>query len=119
MPGGEQRVNAAAGSDIECRIDPPPGRERVQEAGRGRVVGDVLRRVLVGPRVPVGRDEQLVDRDDPRLGDDLAADARKAGLAERLEAAGSECPFRVVPGRRELEEVRMSWADVEHSMTSA
>jgi hypothetical protein len=102
--GGEQRVHAAAGADVERRVDPPPGRERVQEAGGGGVVGDVLGRVLVGPRVAVCGDEQLVDGDDSRVGDDVASHAREGGLAERFEAAGAECALRVVPGCGELEE---------------
>ena len=76
----------------------------MEEARRRRVVRDVFRRVVPCARVAVRRDEQLVDRDDPCLRDDLGVDAGEAGLGEGVDRGPTERAHDRVGRRAELEE---------------
>ena len=99
----KQRVDAAAGADVERTRDARPGRERVAEAGRRRVDGDVVGRV-VALRVAVRCDQQPSDREDAHAGNDLLPENRKPGGLKPLDTATAERTDSLIRRDRALEE---------------
>ena len=77
-PRGEQRVDAAAGADVERAPAALPHGQHVARARGRRVARDVVRRIVGVAREAVGREQHVGDRDEARR----AARRRRASSRE-------------------------------------
>ena len=84
--GPRERLDAAAGADVEGAANAAARREERARARRRRVGRDVVGRILAA-RVGVGGEEDALDRRDPPERHDRAREARARPVAARASAS--------------------------------
>ena len=104
VPRGEERVDAAAGADVERTLAALARREHVARPRRRRVVRDVVRRVVRVAREAVRGEQHVVDRHEPRVRDDVAPQLGEPRRRERLHRLPAERVDRVRLRHGQLEE---------------
>jgi hypothetical protein len=100
----EERVDAAAGADVERALDSGSRRQRVQHTSRGRVRRDVVGGILGVARKAVRGEQELGDRQDSSAGDNVLSYLCETGSAERLDSSLAKCLDGVARGDGKLEE---------------